>query len=85
MKKKSAMSKSVRISNDYYKALKQRAEVNHRPISSELEMILSESLNQDTQAKRKPRDYSDILGIVKDLPPSNYSERIDEILYGAGS
>ena len=81
-KKDDVGSHSIRIPKKQFLALKERALLNNRPIVSELVVILDAAANQEIASKRKPRDYSDIIGIVKDLPPDNYSEKIDEILYG---
>ena len=77
-------SVSIRIPLNYYEKLKNLAENNKRPLSSELVIILDEYLASDLEspALRRLKALKKISGIVKNLPKGNYGQTVDDVLYG---
>ena len=84
MKRSKKESISIRIPVDYYEKLKELAETNKRPLSSELVIILDDYLSEGSKlrAERRLRALNKVRGIIKDLPKGNYSQTIDDVLYG---
>lgn len=85
MKNKSLNNtQSIRIPSDYYRALREKAESNKRPIVAELTIILDDYLSTNTESNesKKLKALSKVKGIIKNLPKKNYGQTIDEVLYG---
>lgn len=77
-------TQSIRIPSDYYRALREKAQNNKRPLVTELTIILDDYLGNVTEPNegRKLKALSKVRGIIKDLPKKNYGQTIDEVLYG---
>ncbi len=86
--------KSIRIPLNGYNYIKSLSEANHRTIVAEIMLILGEHKSFKKKSKSKDAELSDkeveekmktlneLRGIIKGLPPGNYAENIDELLYG---
>jgi len=77
-------TQSIRIPSGYYRALREKAQNNKRPLVTELTIILDDYLGNITEPNegRKLKALSKVRGIIKDLPKRNYGQTIDEVLYG---
>jgi hypothetical protein len=77
-------TQSIRIPSGYYRALKDKAQNNKRPLVTELTIILDDYLGSITEPdeSRKLKALSKVRGIIKNLPKKNYGQTIDEVLYG---
>lgn len=84
MRKSKKESISVRIPVDYYERLKELAENNKRPLSSELVIILDDYLTEESIASKRLRALRRVSGIIKNLPKGNYGQTVDDVLYGNG-
>ena len=83
-KQNSNDTQSIRIPSDYYRALKEQAQSNKRPLITELTIILDDYIGGTTKLdeSRKLKSLSKARGIIKSLPKKNYGQTIDEELYG---
>ena len=78
-------TQSIRIPSSYYKALREQAQSNKRPLVTELTIILDDYLDTTTEQSEKTRRLkalSKVKGIIKNLPRKNYGQTVDEVLYG---
>ena len=77
-------TQSIRIPSGYYRALREKAQNNKRPLVTELTIILDDYLGNITEPNegRKLKALSRVRGIIKDLPKRNYGQTIDKVLYG---
>ncbi len=63
-------------------AMIQRLKIKHvLSLDSDFDLLRT-VVNLAHGARVKHKDFRDIIGLIKDLPPGNYSEKIDDILYG---
>ncbi len=87
--------KSIRIPLDGYNYLKSLSQANHRTIVAEIMLIIGEHKSlfkkkpkpregelSEKEIKEKNESLKKLRGIIKDLPPGNYAENVDELLYG---
>lgn len=87
--------KSIRIPLDGYNYLKSLSQANHRTIVAEIMLIISEHKSlfkkkpkpkenelSEKEIEEKMKTFNELRGIIKGLPPGNYAENIDELLYG---
>ena len=77
-------TQSIRIPSSYYKALREQAQNNKRPLVTELTIILDDYLGSPVESSenRRLKALSKATGIIKGLPKKNYGQTIDKILYG---
>ncbi len=78
-------TQSIRIPSSYYRALREQAQNNKRPLVTELTIILDDYLGSTIESDEKNRRLkalSQVRGIIKNLPRKNYGQTIDEVLYG---
>ncbi len=77
-------TQSIRISQEIYSQVKQRAETNGRPIVSEACRLLKYALDRDVElvASKQLQALKKYAGIIESLPPGNHARTIDETLYG---
>ena len=87
--------KSIRIPLNGYNYIKSLSEANHRTIVAEVMLILGEHKSffkqkskkkddelSEKEVKEKMETFNELRGIIKGLPPGNYAENVDELLYG---
>ncbi len=76
-------SHAVRIPTTIFDLIKNSANSNGRTMVSEITFIVNnyfKSINANNSKSQS--NFLKLSGMVKDLPPSNYSETIDDVLYG---
>lgn len=76
-------SHAVRIPTTIFDLIKNSANSNGRTMVSEITVIVNnyfKSINANNSKSKN--DFLKLSGLVKDLPTNNYSENIDDVLYG---
>lgn len=76
-------SHAVRIPTNIFDLIKNSASLNGRTMVSEISFIVNDYFKSINANNSKPKnDFLKLSGLVKDLPTNNYSETIDDVLYG---
>ncbi len=87
--------KSIRIPLEGYNYIKSLSQANHRSIVAEIMLMLDKHKPSkklliepepneisDKEFEERKKALNELCGIIDDLPPGNYSETIDDVLYG---
>lgn len=76
-------SHAVRIPSNVFNVIKQSAASNSRSIVSEISVIVNDYFkSKNTIGIKSQNEFLKLSGLVDSLPVGNYSETIDDVLYG---